>query len=100
MRLGRDFDWVILICAGILAIIGLSIVYSVSYTSDSSGFAAGSYFGRQLLWLGLGSIFLFVTVIIPFRVFESLAYFVYGICLVFFAVVLILPARGQTQRWL
>jgi rod shape determining protein RodA len=100
VRLTRDFDWIVLICAGILAVIGLSIVYSVSHTADSSGFVKGSYFARQLLWLGLGSIVLLVTVLIPFRVFESLAPVVYGLCLLLLAVVLILPARGETQRWL
>ncbi|HKW15702.1 MAG TPA: FtsW/RodA/SpoVE family cell cycle protein, partial [Candidatus Krumholzibacteria bacterium] len=101
MRLGRDFDWVILICAGILAAIGLSIVYSVSHTPDTSGFAPGSYFAKQLLWLGLGAILMLITVLTPFRFFESLAYFAYGLCLVLLAVVLALPARqAGTQRWL
>ena len=56
MRLTRDFDWIILICAGILAVIGLSIVYSVSHIPGTEGFVRGSYFARQLLWLGLGAI--------------------------------------------
>jgi rod shape determining protein RodA len=99
MRLTRDFDWIILICAGILAVIGLSIVYSVSHT-DTTGWVKGSYFARQLLWLGLGAVVMFITVLIPFRFFESLAFAVYGLCLLLLAVVLILPARGETQRWL
>ena len=62
MRLTRDFDWVVLICAGILAVIGLSIVYSVSHTPDSSAFAAGSYFPRQLLWVGLGAMVMLTAI--------------------------------------
>jgi len=100
VRLTRDFDWVVLICAGILAVIGLSIVYSVSHTPDSSAFAAGSYFPRQLLWVGLGAIVMLTALLVPFRFFESLAPIVYGTCLILLAVVLILPAKGQTQRWL
>lgn len=100
MRLGRDFDWVVLLCAGILAVIGLAIVYSVSHTTDVAEWMSGSYFSRQLLWVAVGAFVLFVTVLIPFRFFESLAYAVYAVCLVLLAVVLILPARGETQRWL
>jgi cell division protein FtsW (lipid II flippase) len=55
---------------------------------------------RQLLWLGIGAFVMLVTILIPFRVFESLAYAVYGLCLLLLVVVLILPARGETQRWL
>lgn len=100
MRLARDFDFVVLICAGILATIGLAIVFSVSHTTEAAEWMRGSYFSRQLLWLGLGALVMLVTVLIPFRFFESLAYFVYGLCLLLLAVVLILPARGETQRWL
>ncbi|HET6349467.1 MAG TPA: rod shape-determining protein RodA [Candidatus Krumholzibacteria bacterium] len=100
MKLTRDFDWVVLICAGILAVIGLSIVFSVSHTSDTAPWMKGSYFERQLLWLGLGAMLTFFTILIPFRFFESLAYAVYGVCLLLLAVVLVLPARGETQRWL
>jgi len=100
MRLTRDFDWVALICVGILALIGLSIVYSVSHTAETAEWMRGSYFSRQLLWLGLGIMVMLITIMIPFRFFESLAFAVYGLCLLLLAVVLILPARGETQRWL
>ena len=100
MRLGRDFDWIVLLCVGILALVGLSIVYSVSHTPDSSGWTHGSYFARQLLWLGCGGLVMFITIVTPFRVFESLAFAVYALCLVLLTVVLLLPARGETQRWL
>jgi rod shape determining protein RodA len=99
VRLGRDFDWIVLLCVGILAMVGLSIVYSVSHTSDAAEWMRGSYFSRQLLWLGLGALVMLVAFSIPFRVFESLAFAVYAVCLVLLVVVLLLPAKGETQRW-
>ena len=86
-------------CAGILAMVGLSIVYSVSHTSDAAEWMRGSYFSRQLLWLGVGALVMLVTFTIPFRFFESLAFAVYAVCLILLVVVLLLPARGETQRW-
>ncbi|HEX6790270.1 MAG TPA: rod shape-determining protein RodA [Candidatus Krumholzibacteria bacterium] len=100
MRLGRDFDWVVLICAGILGAIGLAIVYSVSHTTEAAEWMKGSYFSRQLIWLGFGALIMLTTILLPFRVFESLAFAVYAVCLLLLAVVLVLPARGETQRWL
>jgi rod shape determining protein RodA len=100
VRLARDFDWIILICAGILAAIGLAVVYSVSHTTETAEWMRGSYFSRQLLWFGVGALVMLVTILIPFRVFESLAFAVYVLCLLLLAVVLVLPARGETQRWL
>jgi len=100
MRLARDFDFVVLLCVGILILIGLSIVYSVSHTGDTTEWVRGSYFARQLLWAGCGLVVMLVAILTPFRVFESLAFAVYAACLVLLAVVLILPARGETQRWL
>lgn len=101
MRLTRDFDWVIALCAGILALVGLSIVFSVSQSigEDHAEWLRGSYFSRQLLWLGIGAVVMLVAFVVPFRMFESLAFAVYAVCLAMLVVVLLLPARGETQRW-
>jgi rod shape determining protein RodA len=101
MRLGRDFDWVIVVCTGILILIGLSIIYSVSHSVGeiSPEALSGSHFSRQLVWIALGISLMAITFAIPFRMFETLAPAVYVACLVMLVVVLLLPARGETQRW-
>jgi rod shape determining protein RodA len=101
MKRGRDFDWVIVICVGILMMIGLSIVYSVSRSVGEISPAAlsGSHFSRQLLWLCFGAITMLTALAIPFRWFESLAPALYVGCLVMLIVVLLMPSRGETQRW-
>jgi cell division protein FtsW (lipid II flippase) len=95
MTLGRNFDWVIALCAGILTLVGLSIVFSVSHsTGDAHAeWLRGSYFSRQLLWVGLGLFAMLVGFAVPFRVFETLAYAAYAACLAL--VVAPAPARGN-----
>lgn len=101
VRRSRDFDWVIMICTGLLMLVGLSIVYSVSHSVGevSPEALSGSHFTRQLLWLGLGLVTMLVAFAVPFRWFESLAPAIYAFCLIMLIVVLLLPAKGETQRW-
>ncbi len=101
MKLGRDFDWVIVLCAGLLSAIGLAVVYSVSQSVGEVSVVAmhGTHFARQLVWLGIGAFVMAIAFAVPFRVFETLAFASYTICLVMLIVVLMLPARGETQRW-
>ncbi len=101
MRLERDFDGVIVLCAACLAAIGLAVVYSVSQSVGEVSAVAmhGTHFARQLLWLGVGLVTMIVAFAVPFRMFESLAFASYATCLIMLVVVLMLPARGETQRW-
>ncbi len=101
MRAGRDFDWVIVMVAGLLSMIGLAVVYSVSQSVGEVSAVAmhGTHFARQLLWLGVGALTMLIAFAVPFRMFESLAFTSYAVCLIMLVVVLMLPARGETQRW-
>ncbi len=101
MRVGRDFDWVIVLCSALLSMIGLAVVFSVSQSVGEVSAVAmhGTHFGRQLLWMGLGAATMLAAFVIPFRMFESLAFASYTVCLIMLVVVLMLPARGETQRW-
>lgn len=101
MRTGRDFDWVIVLCAGLLSLIGLAVVFSVSQSVGEVSAVAmqGTHFTRQLLWMGVGALIMLIAFAVPFRMFETLAFASYMVCLVMLVVVLILPSRGETQRW-
>lgn len=52
----RDFDWFLLLVALILSTIGLVEIYSSTMNMNSS-----SFFERQLLWVGVGVVVLFVV---------------------------------------
>lgn len=101
MRFGRDFEWVIVLCVGLLSLIGLAVVYSVSQSVGEVSVVAmhGTHFTRQLVWLGFGALTMMIAFAVPFRMFESLAFASYAACLIMLVVVLMLPARGETQRW-
>ena len=101
MRTGRDFDWVIVLCVACLSAIGLAVVYSVSQSVGEVSAVAmhGTHFARQLIWLGVGLMIMLTAFAVPFRMFESLAFASYAVCLIMLVVVLMLPARGETQRW-
>ncbi|HEU4928186.1 MAG TPA: rod shape-determining protein RodA [Candidatus Krumholzibacteria bacterium] len=101
MKLGRDFDWVIVLCVACLSGIGLAVVYSVSQSVGEVSAVAmhGTHFARQLIWLGAGVLIMLIAFAVPFRMFESLAFASYAVCLIMLVVVLMLPARGETQRW-
>lgn len=101
MRLGRNFDWVIVLCAGLLSAVGLAVIYSVSQTVGEVSVVAmhGTHFGRQLIWLSAGAIAMLVAFVVPFRMYESLAYTSYVLCLIMLVVVLLLPTRGETESW-
>jgi rod shape determining protein RodA len=101
VSLGRDFDWVIVLCVGLLSAIGLAVVYSVSQSVGEVSAVAmhGTHFARQLIWLGVGALVMVMAFAVPFRMFESLAFASYAVCIVMLIVVLMLPARGETQRW-
>lgn len=101
MKLSRDFDWVFVLCSALLSAIGLAVVYSVSQSVGEVSAVAlhGTHFTRQLIWLGIGAAVMVVAFIVPFRMFESLAFASYAACLIMLVVVLMMPARGETQRW-
>lgn len=101
MKAGRDFDWVIVLSMACLSAIGLAVTYSVSQSVGEVSAVAmhGTHFARQLIWLGMGLLIMLIAFAVPFRMFESLAFASYALCLIMLVVVLMLPARGETQRW-
>jgi len=98
----RDFDWTLFLSAVILCGVGLALIYSVFHPlgGSYSGETDYTYLERQALWVSLGLIVLVVSYFVPFRVYETLAHVIYAMCLILLVVVLVLPSRGDTQRWL
>lgn len=97
----RDFDWTLLFVAVILCGVGLAIIYSVFQPPGGSDQAANYYYlKRQFMWVCLGMISLLAGFAVPFRFYESLAHVVYVGCLLLLVAVLVIPSRGETQRWL
>jgi rod shape determining protein RodA len=102
MRTRGDFDWLILVCAAILMIVGLGLIYSVFHPHPEGGVEATKnvYFLRQLLWVASGLVAMLVGFAVPFRYYESLAYVAYAVCTILLVVVLFVGSGGQAQRWI
>jgi rod shape determining protein RodA len=102
MRTKGDFDWLIFICAAILMIVGLGLIYSVFHpqlAAETSN-SGNPYFVRQLIWALLGLTAMLIGFAVPFRYYESLAYVGYALC-VFLLIVVLFIGRGEgSQRWI
>lgn len=98
-RAFRQFDWTLAISALALIGAGLLLVYSASHVPALPGRTA--LFSRQLTWVGIGVFTMFLTAMIPFRVWEEYSHFFYvaGIILLI-AVPIFGVERLGAQRWL
>jgi len=81
----------------ILLIAGLGV-----YNLHSSAAAkAPTLYLTQLSWLSVGLVLVLVTMALDYRIWENLAYLVYGvICLLLLAVLVLGAKAGGAQRWL
>jgi rod shape determining protein RodA len=91
----RDFDWLLFLAVLLVAAIGLALIYS----STSAGEDA-SWMKRQLVWVGIGLAVLVVTLFVPFKTYDALAYMLYVAAVVVLAFLLAAPGDGGPQRWI
>src|SRR5713226_3575667 len=59
----KDFDWSLLAAALLLSVISITEIYSATMAQPSE-----NYFLRQLAWVGVGVVFLFVVAAIDYHV--------------------------------
>ncbi len=102
MRMKGDFDWLILISATVLIVVGLGLIYSVFHQqqNDEGETVRNVFFLRQLLWVAVGIVAMGIGVAVPFRYFESLAYVAYGLCTVLLIAVLFIGDGDEARRWI
>src|SRR5215468_1340552 len=62
-RFWQDFDWVLLVAAVGLSLISVTEIYSATMAQG-----AETYFVRQLAWVGVGIVFLFIVSAIDYHV--------------------------------
>ena len=68
----------------LLTLIGIASVYSATYDAGASAF-----FSRQLIWAGVGILFMLTIMLVPFRTIQLLSYPLYGLSIVILVVVLV-----------
>lgn len=80
-----------------IALIGLAAVYSATYTSKGPS----PLFYKQIIWVSVGALIMFLTVIPDYHTVGRYAYVLYLISLVMLVLVMIMGRTGMgAQRWL
>ena len=94
-KLYRNFDKVLLIVALVIFAVGLSSIYSATYTGGSYSLVL-----KQLIWMVIGLIFLFVIIHIDYQRFVDVAYILFGLSvLLLIAVLFYGRTKLGAQRW-
>lgn len=97
-RLLSNLDWTFFTALMALIAIGLTAVYSATYSMGGGNHAL---FKRQVLWLAFGALPMLGVVVMDYRRLERWGYVFYGIALVLLAAVLVMGRTGMgAQRWL
>jgi rod shape determining protein RodA len=95
----RTMDWAIAFCVLALLAIGLLVVFSASQVPALPG--RSGVFSRQLAWMGMGFVVMFLCAAVPFRFWEEYSHFFYGFALlVLLAVPIVGVERLGAKRWL
>ncbi len=88
--MSRKIDWTLLIVALALASIGILLIYSALPT--------GKAWSRQLIYLFVGVVFMFVMWKIPLRIHYSLGWIYYALTLII--LIFVLLQGGDVKRWI
>jgi rod shape determining protein RodA len=99
-RLIKNFDWITLLVIIVLTLIGIMTIYSA--TRPLAGMSGHSdFYVRQLVWMLLSIITLFIVTSFDYIWLNRLSYILYGIGLFLLVAVLILGKTTMgAQRWL
>jgi rod shape determining protein RodA len=100
----RNLEWMILVPALLLILIGLVNLYSVGHVpselQDTFRPGGSSFFLRQLVWSVAGLALMLLAFFIPFRYFEGTAVISYCVLLVLLMVVLLFEPLKGSSRWI
>lgn len=93
-RLLKNFDWFLLGTVLLLASCGIVMVYSATYWMGSSQYL------RQMGWLGIGIVAMFVVVLIDYHTWSRFALFFYCVSLASLCLLFLFGYSGPgVSRW-
>lgn len=96
-RLLTNIPWSLLGIAAVIALFGLTAVYSATYTASGPS----SLFTKQLVWMAAGVVVMFAALIPDYHTVGRYAYVLYAASLVLLVLVMVLGRTGMgAQRWL
>lgn len=118
-RLLLNFDWKILVLTLLIAIIGIVEIYSASYSpfpeevvnqAGSNEFKKGNldhgsesqnYWEKQVLWVGIGLIILFLITFLDYHSVVKYGYVFYSLSLILLILLFVIgDVRSGSRRWI
>ncbi len=101
--LTQHMDWVTILIYFLLVTLGWMNIYAAVYSPDNivNIFSMDINSGKQLLWIGLSFILILIILIVDYKVYEHLAYPIYGAIILLLLVTLVIakPIAGS-RSWL
>ena len=95
-KASKTIDWVLYLLVLLLIIVGILVIYSISY--DSSG---GNIFRDQIIFAIIGTIMMVIFTFLDYRSLKGLSIYLYLIGLVLLVLVYIFgKVTGGASRWL
>jgi rod shape determining protein RodA len=99
-RLIKNFDWITFIVIIVLTLIGVMTIYSATRPPIGMG-GQPDFYTKQLIWLALSIVVLFVITSFDYIWLFRLSYPLYGIGILLLVVVLVMGKTSMgAQRWL
>lgn len=97
-RLLFHIDWTMILIVAIISILGILSIYSATYPHE--GITKYLYL-RQIYWVILGLLLLFLVISFDYHLFIRLAYPIFTICLLLLLLVILWgKLTSGSQRWL
>ncbi len=96
-RLITNIPWGLVGLVVVIALFGLSAVYSATYTASGPS----PLFTKQFLWMSIGVIVMFLMLLPDYHTVGRYAYVLYAVSLVLLVLVMVIGRAGMgAQRWL
>ncbi len=96
----KNIDWFVVLLLFLLMLSGVIAIYSASTSRTGEDIRTRNFYLKQLLWIFISLLFLFVLLKIPIAVIDLLIIPVYVLTIVFLILVLFLPEIKGSHRWI
>ncbi len=96
----KNFDWIIFILLLTLMISGIFFIYSASSTKIGQSFETKNYYIKQIVWILLSIILLWIVQRVPYAAIDFLIIPTYIFTLFLLVLVLFLPEIKGSHRWI
>ena len=96
----RQFDWITLFLLVILLTCGIIAIYSASTTQIGNDFQTENYYIKQIIWIIIAFIFMFIIIRIPYSAIEIMITPAYVISIILLIIVLFMPEIKGSLRWI